>query len=89
MKADTSIWSTRNSLPELKQNQPNHNNAVPRATRVMLCGWPCLTVRWPMKSTEAMEAKPAVLCTTTPPAKSSTPHLAIMPSGAQIMWTKG
>ena len=67
--------STRNSLPALKPYQPNQRRPVPSATSGMECGPLSATFRRPTYSTDASAAMPAMLCTTMPPAKSSTPQL--------------
>src|SRR5271157_1102960 len=65
-----------NALPPLNPNQPNHNKAAPSATYVTLCGKvlsPLLILRLPITRTDANAAKPALVCTTIPPAKSAKP----------------
>lgn len=67
--------------PALKLNYPNHNKPVPNITYVIragLCTWLFLDFKY---IAEASAAQPALICTTVPPAKSSTPNLAKMPSG--------
>ncbi len=64
------------ALPALKPNQPNHSRAVPRAVMVRLCG--CISseprpFRLPITSTQHSAATPEMMCTTSPPAKSSAP----------------
>merc|ERR1719321_1524057 len=82
------------ALPPLKPNQPNHSSAVPSATKGMLCGVvvvdlvPRIFAREPRKWTAARAEKPAVVWTTMPPAKSTTPHSAIQPP-PQIQWQNG
>jgi len=80
--------STRNSLPALKPYHPNQSSPVPRATRGIECGPRSTILRRPTYSTDASAAMPAMLCTTMPPAKSSTPQCAMMPP-PQIMCTNG
>ena len=87
-KATAVTESTRNSLPALKPYQPNHRSPVPRATSGILCGPGSATRRLPTYSTEASAAIPAMLWTTMPPAKSSTPHFCSMPP-PQSMCTNG
>jgi len=87
-KATAVTESTRNSLPALKPYQPNQRRPVPRATSGMECGSRSSTRRLPTKRTDASAAIPAMLWTTMPPAKSSTPQLAINPP-PHTMWTKG
>src|SRR6185437_6344791 len=38
---------------------------------------------------DARAAHPADICTTVPPAKSSTPSLLKIPSGCQVTWANG
>src|SRR5579863_4357674 len=87
--ADAVTASTRNSDPALNPYQPNHKSPVPSAISGTLWGLPAMTLRRPTKNTDAKAAKPAELCTTIPPAKSNTPHLANSPSVLQIICTKG
>ena len=61
---------------------------MPSATSGMLCAPESTTLRLPTKNTEASAAKPAVACTTMPPAKSSTPCAAIRPP-PHTMWHRG
>src|SRR5579862_3830713 len=77
--------------PALKPNQPNHSNPVPSPTKATLCGTlvsPGANLRAPTIQTEASAANPALVCTTIPPAKSRTPHLARNPP-PQIQCTMG
>ena len=77
--------------PALKPNHPNHNRPVPSATNATLCGSvssPGANFREPTTHTDASAAKPALVCTTIPPAKSSTPHFARKPP-PQIQCTSG
>ena len=77
--------------PPLKPNQPNHNNPVPRPTKATLCGSvfsPGANFLDPTTHTDARAANPALVCTTIPPAKSSTPHFMRNPP-PQIQCTIG
>ena len=79
--------------PPLKPKQPNHRSAVPRPTKGMLCGvlsgsLPSIFARLPRTWTAASAEKPAVVCTTMPPAKSLMPHSAIHPP-PHTQWQKG
>src|SRR3954454_13246366 len=59
--------------PALKPNQPNHRRPVPSATNATLCGMvfsPGANFRAPTTQTDASAANPALVCTTSPPAKS-------------------
>ena len=87
--AEAVTGSTRSSEPALKPYQPNHSRPVPSAISGTLCGLFSITWRRPTYSTEASAANPADACTTIPPAKSSTPHFARMPSGLHSMCTNG
>src|SRR6201985_382431 len=61
--------------PALKPNQPNHNSAAPMKVSTMLCAGPVST-RLPSMMAHISPATPALICTTVPPAKSSTFTLA-------------
>ncbi len=77
--------------PPLKPNQPNHNNPVPRPTKATLCGTvfsPGANFLDPTTNTDASAANPALVWTTIPPAKSSTPHFMRKPP-PQIQCTIG
>ena len=79
--------------PPLKPNQPNQRRPVPRATNGMLCGFvstslPSSFWRLGKAMTVAKAEKPAVVCTTMPPAKSLTPWRAIQPP-PHTQWQKG
>ncbi len=87
-------WPDADSAePALKPNQPNHSMPVPRITNGMLagvCGSPFLcVVRRPSTIAPASAAKPADMCTTVPPAKSSTPILCRKPSGCHVQCASG
>src|SRR5690606_38032991 len=64
--------------PALKPNQPTHSSDAPISDSVRLCG-ARLSVpspdRWPTMIAATSPATPALMCTTVPPAKSSTPAL--------------
>mmetsp|Transcript_7638 Transcript_7638/g.30652 ORF Transcript_7638/g.30652 Transcript_7638/m.30652 type:complete len:211 (+) Transcript_7638:603-1235(+) len=79
--------------PPLKPNQPNQRRPVPRATKGMLCGLvstssPSSFRRLGSATTVAKAEKPAVMCTTMPPAKSLTPLRAIQPP-PHTQWANG
>src|SRR5215472_2425377 len=57
--------------PALKPNHPTHNSEAPMKVRVMLCAGPVST-RLPSMIAHIRPATPALICTTVPPAKSST-----------------
>ena len=95
MSVLTKAWAATalaaSAEPALKPNQPNQSNPVPSPTKATLCGTvfsPGANLREPTTQTEARAAKPALVCTTMPPAKSSTPHLARKPP-PQIQCTIG
>src|SRR5579885_295143 len=85
------------ALPALKPNQPTHNNPAPMREYTTLCGiigsrgQPS---RRPSTSAQTRADTPELMCTTVPPAKSST---GILPPNAQlnspplphIMWHNG
>src|SRR5688572_9365208 len=76
--------------PVLKPNQPNHNKPVPNKTKVILAGvWMVWALRLPKYMAAARAAQPAEICTTVPPAKSSTPILNRKPSGCQVQCAIG
>src|SRR5262245_56837370 len=57
--------------PALKPNQPTHNKEAPIKVSTMLCGGPT-PLRLPRQIAHIRPATPALMCTTVPPAKSST-----------------
>ncbi len=79
--------------PALKPNQPNQSMPVPSITNGTLAGeWASLLMwllRRPSRIAPARAAQPADMCTTVPPAKSSTPILRRNPSGCQVQWASG
>src|SRR5665213_1449497 len=57
--------------PALKPNQPTHNSDAPIMVSTML--WPGpVSLRRPRQIAHIRPATPALICTTVPPAKSST-----------------
>src|SRR5476649_2878496 len=57
--------------PALKPNQPTHSSEAPTRVRTML--WPGPgSLRLPRQIAHIRPATPALICTTVPPAKSST-----------------
>src|SRR5215472_7342249 len=80
--------------PALKPNQPTHNNDAPMKVSTMLWAGP-VWLRRPSMMAHINPATPALICTTVPPAKSSTlaqaaslPELK-MPSGPQTQCAIG
>src|ERR1700751_4133758 len=80
--------------PALKPNQPTHNSEAPMKVSTMLCAGP-ESLRGPSMMAHISPATPALICTTVPPAKSSTlaqaaslPELK-MPSGPQTQCAIG
>ena len=62
--------------PTLKPNQPTHNNEAPIMVIVTLCGASdsfLKPIRLPIIKQPTKPARPALICTTVPPAKSSAP----------------
>src|SRR6478752_4340675 len=57
--------------PALKPNQPTHSSEAPMKVRIMLCGGP-ISLRLPSMMQHIRPAVPELMCTTVPPAKSST-----------------
>src|SRR5712675_3312682 len=80
--------------PALKPNQPTHNNEAPMKVSTMLCAGP-VSVSLPSMMANINPATPALICTTVPPAKSSTLAQAAslpalkMPSGPQTQCAIG
>src|SRR6201999_347248 len=74
--------------PALKPNQPTHSSEAPMKVSTMLWAGP-LSLRGPSMIAHIKPATPALICTTVPPAKSSTFTQAAslpeekMPSGPQ------
>src|SRR5215470_11100191 len=57
--------------PALKPNQPTHSSEAPMNVSTMLWGG-AVSLRLPSTSAAIRPATPALMCTTVPPAKSST-----------------
>src|SRR5271157_438348 len=80
-----------NALPALKPNQPNQSMEAPSSAIGMLLGsmrsLPKPT-RLPMTSRMASAEKPALMWTTTPPAKSIAPSWASQPP-PHTQWAMG
>src|SRR5688572_22265479 len=73
-----------NALPALNPNQPTHNNPAPSKVNTTLCGGigSCgKPIRFPRTTAHTNAEKPELICTTVPPAKSST---GIFPPSAQL-----
>ena len=88
-KALTASAPAEKAEPALKPNHPNHKRPVPKITNGMLAGASSRCRRFPRNSAPARAAHPADMCTTVPPAKSSTPHWRNKPSGCHVMWHNG
>src|SRR6516165_4931446 len=80
--------------PALKPNQPTQSSEAPMKVSTMLCAGP-VSLRLPSMMAHIRPATPALICTTVPPAKSSTftqaaslPELKI-PSGPQTQCAIG
>mmetsp|Transcript_12939 Transcript_12939/g.42810 ORF Transcript_12939/g.42810 Transcript_12939/m.42810 type:complete len:269 (+) Transcript_12939:634-1440(+) len=84
--------SAASALPALNPNHPNQSIPVPSATNGMLCGSvsssTSIFLRCGMAITAASAEKPALMCTTMPPAKSHTPHTARKPP-PHTLWQNG
>src|SRR5215468_7253898 len=80
--------------PALKPNQPTHSSEAPMKVSTMLCAGP-VSARLPSMMAHIRPATPALICTTVPPAKSSTFTQAAslpeekMPSGPQTQCAIG
>lgn len=79
--AFTAIPFTAKDEPALNPNQPIHKRAVPSSTNGIFTGIfeDCFLL--PRKIAPARAATPEEVCTTSPPAKSVTPHDLKRPSG--------
>ena len=92
-KAIAAVPLAANAEPALKPNQPNQSIPVPRITNGTLAGELSSLVIWtfrrPRIMAPASAAQPADMCTTVPPAKSSTPHFRRKPSGCQVQCARG
>mmetsp|Transcript_6237 Transcript_6237/g.22513 ORF Transcript_6237/g.22513 Transcript_6237/m.22513 type:complete len:234 (-) Transcript_6237:387-1088(-) len=76
--------------PPLKPNQPTHNMAVPRNVNTKLPWCILFSLRSPRYMAATKAPIPAVMCTTIPPAKSSTPISAKKPPAPpHTMWHAG
>src|SRR5262245_34793308 len=80
--------------PALKPNQPTHSSEAPMKVSTMLCGG-AVSLRLPSMMQHIRPATPELMCTTVPPAKSSTltspsalPELR-KPSGPQTQCATG
>src|ERR1700677_4062671 len=84
--------SAATAEPALKPNQPTHSSEAPITVRVRLCGaMDSLPNPWRLPSMMAVAspAIPALMCTTVPPAKSSTPFWASQPDGSHTQCAIG
>src|SRR6516165_2901894 len=84
--------SAATAEPALKPNQPTHSSDAPTRVSVRLCG-AIASLPYPMRlpsiSAQTRPEMPALMCTTVPPAKSSTPLAAQYPEGSHIMCAIG
>src|SRR5262249_11246032 len=84
-KASAAESLAASAEPALKPNQPNQSRPVPSSTNGTLagvCGSCCSwLVRRPRIKAPASAANPADMCTTVPPAKSTTPQTCRKPFG--------
>jgi hypothetical protein len=80
------------ALPPLKPSQPNQRSPMPRMAKGTLCG-SVLGVfrpdRFPSSRAPTSAAAAALMCTTVPPAKSSTPMPRSQPPGAHTQCATG
>src|SRR5262249_2600293 len=80
--------------PALKPNQPTHRSAAPMKVSTTLCAGP-VSLRGPSIRQATRPPPPELMCTTRPPAKSSTltnaASLALLrkPSGPQTQCATG
>src|SRR5207302_3070897 len=84
--------SAATAEPALKPNHPTHSSDAPITVNTRLCGAMGSLLnptRLPSASAQASAAIPELMCTTVPPAKSSTPAVAPQPPGSHIQWAIG
>src|SRR6266853_2565009 len=84
--------SAATAEPALKPNQPTQRSEAPVSVNTKL--WGAMgsllnPTRLPSASAQASAAIPELMCTTVPPAKSSTPAVAPQPPGSHIQWAIG
>jgi len=72
-KAIAAVPFAAKDEPALKPNHPNQSIPVPNKTKGIFVGICSLFLRFPKVKTPAKAAKPALICTTVPPAKSFMP----------------
>ncbi len=90
--AETARPFAANALPALNPNQPNQSKPAPIAAKGRLCGGDILSgypLRRPRNSAAASAETPAVIWTTIPPAKSTTPIAPKKPPIPQTQWATG
>mmetsp|Transcript_4588 Transcript_4588/g.8655 ORF Transcript_4588/g.8655 Transcript_4588/m.8655 type:complete len:247 (-) Transcript_4588:564-1304(-) len=76
--------------PPLNPYQPTQSMPVPRQVRVMFPHASLFSLRGPSMMAPTSAPMPAVMCTTMPPAKSSTPMSAKKPPAPpHTMWQAG
>ena len=92
MEANAACSFAASALTELKPYQQNQRRPVPRATNGMLCGSVSSSASifflCGSATTTASAEKPAEMCTTMPPAKS-TMFSAPRKPPPQTQWQKG
>src|SRR4029077_13037362 len=84
--------SAATAEPALNPNQPTQRSEAPITVSTRLCGAMGSLLnptRLPRASAQASAAIPELMCTTVPPAKSSTPAVAPQPPGSHIQWAMG
>ena len=89
--AIAALPSAASALPPLKPNQPTQSIPAPVTVSVILCGGIGTLpkpVRGPIIMAATSAAVPAVICTTVPPAKSSSP-ISISQPPPQTQWVMG
>mmetsp|Transcript_4792 Transcript_4792/g.20344 ORF Transcript_4792/g.20344 Transcript_4792/m.20344 type:complete len:234 (-) Transcript_4792:133-834(-) len=77
------------ALPPLKPYHPTHSMPVPSTVRTRFPATILFSFLGPRTAAPTSAPMPAVMCTTMPPAKSSTPAAAMAPPGPQTMWHAG
>lgn len=85
------VPSAASWLPALKPNQPTQSIEAPTTVSTRLLGGiavPGKPVRLPSTMQSTSAATPALICTTVPPAKSSTPSSWRKPP-PQTQWATG
>src|SRR5208283_1134002 len=90
-KAFTARPFAATALPALNPNQPNHSSTAPRIDHGMFPGsiaYLPYPTRLPITRASASAAKPELMWTTVPPAKSIEPNWDVQPP-PHTQWASG